>query len=248
MGSKLSLFRRTADNDEKQLSEGLNNLKVSEPAQPSEPTPISEDNKSGNVEPKCQCVDCKCDPCNCVSKDIPVPQSTDEIKEQDLTTVAPNETSPPNDEQTPQTPEVKEVIPNEESQPEESPKEEEKAEETPREETEVPKEEESPKEETHQMKCLCDPCECNPCKCCSQEKESPVRPIEVNVETQEIQSTEQTPQQSEQNESPVEEQTQHENDAQNPEEKRAEEMVKEIVEQIEETPQESNQALEVQTN
>jgi len=255
MGSKLSLFRRIAENEEKQLSEGLNNLKVSETAQPSEPTPISEDNKSGKVEPKCQCVDCKCDPCNCVSKDIPIPKSADQIKGQDLTTVPITETSPPIEPSPQSTEEVKELIPNEDKPSEVSKPEEVsqvevevKVEETPRDETQVSNAEEPQKEETHQKKCLCDPCECDPCKCGKQE-ESSVSPKQEN-EIQESQPTEQSSEESEKavtqeqelkNESPVEVEIHS----------KAEETVKEIVEQIDdnvETPQETNQALEVHTN
>jgi hypothetical protein len=275
MGSKLSIFRKTVENVEKELSEGLNNLKVSESAQPSEPTPINADIKTEKVEEKCNCVDCKCDPCNCHLKDLPLLEPITETKVvAELNTQSLNEEqSIPSAESTKDEVITKENKPSEESPKEVKPEQTSNVESTP-EETKV---EETPKDNNEEKKCLCDPCECNPCNCCAQEvkQESDTCP-QNDSQKQEESQQKQTEQPSAdtkevgenreeseklvnqemepQNDSPVEEQLKesgnHEK-TEKPNEETNKESDAQPVHQINdnvETPQESSQALEVQQN
>jgi len=268
MGSKLSLFRRTVEIEVTQ-SENLNN-KVSssepQPTQPSEPTPITKE--TVKVEPKCGCVDCKCDPCNCHKKDTPTEvevkvettqqpsedkplnqtESNQKTEEPDITTVH-IESLQINEESTPSPVIIEEIVSAQEKPSEEStqdtPKEEPQTEEPTKDETPAPEccqpAEEVPKDEPQEeKKCLCDPCQCNPCKCCGQDSEI----IQNEPQSQENEEPESQRGNAEQLVSEVSEK-------QNPaEEMKDEESVAEArdpIENVETVPQETNQPLDVQT-
>jgi len=163
MGLKLSLFKKGVEEVHESLAEASEDRQET-----SEPTPNCCANSAveSNVERKCSCVECKCQPCQCTDteKDIPVPQTiTDKPSQQSADQIIDENSSQeatPIESQTQSTnterPANEEVIvaQTHECPPEVSPS----------------QPEESPKVND---KCLCDPCHCDPCACGSTHEVCP---------------------------------------------------------------------------